>query len=67
MKATEEKFSSQFKDIPATIYTVTKSSPAGANEIEAISGATITSRAMTGGVDAAVCFVESLTGGAANE
>lgn len=67
MKATETKFSSQFENIPANIYTVTKSSPAGENEIEAISGATITSRAMTGGVDAAVCYFQSLTGGAANE
>ena len=66
MKATEEKFSGQFRDILATIYTVTKSAPAGETEIEAISGATITSRAMTGGVDAAVCYFESL-GGAANE
>ena len=67
MKATEEKFSSQFRNIPATTYTVTKSSPAGENEIEAISGATITSKAMTGGVDAAVCYYDYLTGGAANE
>ncbi|MCR5640834.1 MAG: RnfABCDGE type electron transport complex subunit G [Lachnospiraceae bacterium] len=67
MKATEEKFSSQFANIPAATYTVTKSAPAGDLEVEAISGATITSNAMTGGVNAAVCYFQKLTGGAANE
>lgn len=67
MKSTEEKFKSQFYSIPAATYEVTKSSPAGEGEIEAISGATITSRAMTYGVDSAVCYFESLTGGAGNE
>ncbi|MBO6214855.1 MAG: FMN-binding protein, partial [Lachnospiraceae bacterium] len=63
MKATEDKFSSQFRGIPVGTYEVTKAS-AGENEIEAISGATITSRAMTYGVDAAVSYFEFITGGA---
>ncbi len=63
MKSTEEGFSSQFVDIPVGSYTVTKSSPAGENEIEAISGATITSRSVTNGVNAAMAYFESLGGG----
>ncbi len=68
MKATENEFMSQFKDIPAAILEVTKSDP-GENEISAISGATITSKAVTYGVDAAIVYAQSLgvEGGATNE
>ena len=41
MKSTEESFYSQFEGIAAGTYEVTKTSPAGENEIMAISGATI--------------------------
>ena len=67
MKATEEKFYSQFENIPVGAYDVTKSSPAGENEIEAISGATITSRSVTKGVNAAMAYYKTLEGGAASE
>ena len=64
MKAKEEKFMSEFKGIPVGAYEVTKTSPAGEFEIEAISGATITSRAMTGAVDAGMAyFTDKLSGG----
>ena len=67
MKSTEEEFMSQFKNIPAAILEVTKSD-AGENEISAISGATITSKAVTYGVDAAVVYAQSLgIGGETNE
>ena len=66
MKAKEEGFASQFKGIKVGAYEVTKTTP-GENEISAISGATITSRAMTYGVDAGMAYFESLAGGAANE
>ena len=56
MKAKEEKFMSNFAGIPLGTYTVTKTSPAGEFEIEAISGATITSRAMTNAVDAGMAY-----------
>ncbi len=56
MKSKEEKFMSQFRGIPVGEYSVTKSSPAGEFEIEAISGATITSRAMTNAVDAGMAY-----------
>ncbi len=60
MKSTEEAFYSQFENIPVGAYTVTKTSPAGENEIEAISGATITSRSVTNGVNAGMAYFESL-------
>ncbi len=68
MKATENEFMSQFAGIPAAILEVTKSDPQE-NEISAISGATITSKAVTYGVDAAIVYAQSLgvEGGAANE
>ena len=62
MKSTEEKFKSQFDDIEVGTYEVTKTT-AGENQIEAISGATITSRAVTNSVDAAMAYFEELTGG----
>ena len=62
MKSTEEGFYSQFENIPVGTYTVTKSSPAGENEIEAISGATITSRSVTNGVNAGMAYFETLSG-----
>ena len=58
MKSTEEAFYSQFENIPVGTYTVTKTSPAGENEIEAISGATITSRSVTNGVNAGMAYFE---------
>ncbi|MBR1629251.1 MAG: RnfABCDGE type electron transport complex subunit G [Lachnospiraceae bacterium] len=67
MKATEEKFYSQFEGIPVGTYEVTKSSPAGENEIEAISGATITSRSVTNGVNAAMAYFGTLEGGGDSE
>ena len=63
MKSTEEKFYSQFEGIPVGTYSVTKSSPAGEGEIEAISGATITSRSVTNGVNAAMAYFGTLEGG----
>lgn len=66
MKATEERFSSQFMDVPAQYYSVTKVTPAS-DEIQAISGATKTSRAVTNSVDAAVAFFNSMNGGGSDE
>ncbi|MCR4673933.1 MAG: RnfABCDGE type electron transport complex subunit G [Lachnospiraceae bacterium] len=67
MKAKEEGFYSQFVNKVAAIFEVTKSSPASDTEIQAISGATITSKAMTYGVDAGIVYYQSLVGGASNE
>ena len=55
MNATKDEFKGQFKDRQAESFEVTKSGAAGDNQINAISGATITSKAVTGGVNAGLC------------
>ncbi len=63
----EGTFSSQFVNRAAEAFTVTKNGAASSNEIDAISAATITSKAMTNGVNASVAYFNSLIGGGANE
>ncbi len=64
-KAKNEEFSGQFKNKQADSFTVVKQAPASDSEIESISGATITSRAMTNGVNACIAyFRDVLEGGA---
>ncbi|SCI25494.1 electron transport complex protein RnfG [uncultured Roseburia sp.] len=66
MKAKEESFYSQFQDKQVEQFTVTKTGSADDSEIDAISGATITSSAVTNGVDAGLAYFRSLletTGG----
>lgn len=54
----------QFADREAVQFTVTKTAPADNSEIQAISGATITSKGVTGGVNAAILVFENyLKGG----
>ncbi len=60
-------FSSQFIDRNAETFIVTKSGASASNEVDAISAATITSRAMTSGVNASVAYFNTLVGGASNE
>ena len=60
-------FSSQFIDRAAEIFTVTKTGAQSTSEIDAISAATITSKAVTNGVNACVTYFNSLVGGASNE
>ncbi|MBE5886876.1 MAG: FMN-binding protein [Lachnospiraceae bacterium] len=56
----------QFRDVEAGTFKVVKTGAQGLDEIDAISGATITSEAITGGVNAAYeCFV-ILQGGEAS-
>lgn len=63
-KAAEESFFSQFEGQKVDSFEVVKSEATEDNQIEAITGATITSRAMTNGVNAAlVVFDEYLGGG----
>ena len=57
-------FSSQFLNRTAEIFTVTKTGAKDSSEIDAISAATITSKAVTGGVNAGVTYFNSLVGGA---
>ena len=58
MKAKGEKFSSQFKEKDASYLNVVKTGATKPDEIDAISGATITSRAVTGAVNAAIFYVD---------
>lgn len=68
MNAKGEKFSSQFVGKNAPALEVVKGTAVNENQIEAISGATITSKAMTNGVDAALAYFRSISeGGSADE
>lgn len=60
-KAKEEAFYGQYLGKPATQLSVIKSGSAGETEIQAISGATITSDAVTSGVNAAVEVYDSIS------
>ena len=60
----EGTFSSQFVNRAAMIFEVTKTGATADNQIDAISASTITSKAMTAGVNACVTYFNSLVGGA---
>lgn len=64
MKVEEESFYSQFQGKLVDTFNVVKSAPVADNEIEAISGATISSKAMANGVNAALTYFRSELGGA---
>ena len=56
MKVEDESFYSQFQGKLVDTFNVVKNTPAADNEIEAISGATISSKAVTNGVNAALTY-----------
>ena len=58
MNATKDEFKGQFAGKQVDAFEVAKSGAASDNEINAISGATITSKAITGGVNAGLCAFE---------
>lgn len=63
-KAKEPGFTDQFKEVTVNdSLNVVKQTKKSSDEIQAISGATITSRAVTEGVQAALDSVKSITGG----
>lgn len=64
-KAKNEEFYSQFQGKQVEKFDVVKQAPASDSEIEAISGATITSRAMTNGVNASITYFEHVLEGGA--
>ena len=64
MKATEADFMAQFEGKAVSNFVVVKSTPASANEVEAIAGSTITTQAVTNACNAAIVYFQSLTGGA---
>lgn len=60
----EEPFCSQFENKTEETYTVVKTEPSAENEIQAVTGATISSRAITNGVNACLeYFRAELQGG----
>lgn len=64
MKAEEEEFYSQFENKKVTEFVVVKQAPSAENEIEAITGSTITSKAMANGCNAALYYFQNALGGA---
>ena len=65
-KATEPLFSGQFKNKSVPKIAVSKTPPASTSEIQAISGATLTSRAVAAGVNTALDYWKAnFSGGAA--
>lgn len=64
MKAEEEEFYSQFQNKKVDQFTVVKQAPSSDAEIEAITGSTITSKAMANGCNAALYYFQNALGGA---
>ena len=62
-KCTEPDFTSQFAGKTAQILSYTKSGASADNEIDAISGATITTNAVTEAVNSAIVFYQTNFGG----
>lgn len=67
MKAAETDFKDQFKDKNVEKFTYTKNGESGDDKIDAISGATITTSAVTNAVDAALVYLQNMLGGSVNE
>lgn len=67
MKAAERDFKDQFKDKNVEKFSYTKTGESGDEMIDAISGATITTNAVTNAVDAALVYYQNELGGGMNE
>lgn len=67
MKADEAEFKDQFKDKNVQKFTYTKTGEDGDDKIDAISGATITTNAVTNAVDSALVYFKNELGGGVNE
>ena len=63
MKAQEPEFYNQFRDKKVENFEVTESGASTDNQIDALSGATITSNAVTGAVNAALTYYQTIGGG----
>ena len=62
MKAKEDDFRNQFKNKNVAKFSYTKAEPTAEFEIEALSGATITTKAVTNAVNAAICTFGEIGG-----
>ncbi len=65
MKASEDDFKNQFKDKQVEKFSYTKSGEDGDDKIDALSGATITTNAVTNAVDCALVYFQNVLGGSA--
>ena len=63
MRANTDDFKNQFKDKKVEKFTYTKTGAASEDEIDALSGATVTTNAMTNGVNAGLCAFRYEKGG----
>ena len=63
MKANTDSFKDQFKDKKVEKFSYTKTGATSDDQIDAISGATITTNAMTNGVNAGLCAFQYVEGG----
>ena len=63
MKADEAEFKDQFKDKNVDKFSYTKTGESGDDMIDAISGATITTNAVTNAVDSALVYYQNELGG----
>jgi len=64
LKASEPEFSNQFVGKIVDAFTVVKQTPASDSEIEAITGSTITSKAVANACNAAILYFNTKLGGA---
>lgn len=64
MKANTDSFKDQFQDKKVEKFKYTKTGASSEDEIDALSGATITTNAMTNGVNAGLCAFQYMEGGA---
>lgn len=63
MNADTESFRDQFKDQKVSEFSYSKTGAAAEGEIDALSGATITTNAVTNGVNAGLCAFQVLSEG----
>ncbi|NCB92163.1 MAG: RnfABCDGE type electron transport complex subunit G [Clostridia bacterium] len=63
MNANTDEFKNQFADKNVEKFTYTKNGAKEDSEIDAISGATVTTNAMTNGVNAGLCAYQMMEGG----
>ena len=67
MNANTPEFKAQYADKLVDAFEVTKTGASADNQIDAISGATITSNAVTNAVNTAVLYFNNVLGGSVNE
>lgn len=65
MNATEPAFKKQFSNVQTERFVVKKDDPSG--NVDALSGATLTSRAVTSAVNAGLAYYQNVLGGSVNE